>query len=197
MLRVGLTGGIGSGKSTVAALFAARGVPVIDTDEIARELVQPSLPAYREIVKHFGNGILRADQSLDRTKLRERVFGNASERERLESILHPRIREEVIRRLSEIRNGYGVVVVPLLIETGFDGITNRILVVDADEALRTERVVQRNGMKSADVRKIIATQATREQRLSRADDVIDNNGTPAELERQVDRLHQHYLTLNR
>ena len=195
MLRVGLTGGIGSGKSTVAAMFAARGVPVIDTDEIARELVKPGQPAYRDIVQRFGNDILDAGGVLNRAKLRVRVFDDSADREQLEAILHPRIREEVIRRLNQIRQGYAIVVVPLLIETGFDGLTNRILVVDADESLRIERVTARNGMNPTEIRKIMATQATRQQRLARADDVIENDGELEQLEQRVAQLHQRYLSL--
>jgi dephospho-CoA kinase len=195
MLRVGLTGGIGSGKSTVADFFAARGVPVIDTDQIAHELVAPGEAAYRDIVAHFGNDVLDANGALDRIKLRARVFDDAGERERLESILHPRIRAEVKRRLNRIDKGYAIVVVPLLIETGFDGLIDRILVVDADEALQVDRVAKRSGMTATEVGKIMTAQATRQQRLARADDIIENSGGLPELEQRVAQLHQRYLAL--
>jgi dephospho-CoA kinase len=195
MLRVGLTGGIGSGKSTVATFFAARGVPIIDTDEIARELVLPGESAYREIIERFGRDILDPTGTIDRAKLRARVFNDAHERQALEAILHPRIRESVKRRLNELKSSYAIVVVPLLIETGFDGLTDRILVVDADDEARIERVVRRSGVTSDQVRQIMATQTTRKERLTRADDVIENNVGLDKLEQQVERLHRRYLTL--
>jgi len=195
MLRIGLTGGIGSGKSTVAEFFAAHGVPVIDTDEIARELVVPGQAAYREIVRHFGDGVIAASGTIDRGKLRSRVFDNPQERERLEAILHPRIREETKRRLDRLETGYVIVVVPLLIETGFDGLIDRILVVDADEARQLERVAKRSGMNAEQAGKIMASQATRQERLARADDVIENNGELPDLERRVAELHARYRSL--
>lgn len=195
MLRVGLTGGIGSGKSTVANLFSTRGATIIDTDEIAHDLVTPGQAAYRDIIDQFGKNVLDPSGVLDRSKLRVRVFENPFERERLESILHPRIRAAVEQRLNQIDAGYAIVVVPLLIETGFVDLVDRILVVDADEALQIERVAKRRGMTPADVAKIMAAQAARKQRLARADDVIVNNSGLIELEQRVAELHERYLSL--
>jgi dephospho-CoA kinase len=195
MLHVGLTGGIGSGKSTVAELFAAFGAPVVDTDHIARELVLPGTPSHTEIVAQFGRDVLDLSGQLDRKKLRARVFNDMDERRRLEAILHPRIRTEVKRQLNALDATYVIVVVPLLIETGFDGLIDRVLVVDANEASQIARVAKRSGLETAEIQKIIAAQATREQRLMHADDVIDNNGDLAALERQVAQLHQRYSTM--
>jgi dephospho-CoA kinase len=195
MLRIGLTGGIGSGKSAAALLFSARGAPVIDTDEIAHALVEPGQPAYDEIVKSFGEDILDGNRRINRDRLRERVFENASERRRLEAILHPRIREVVRAKIADLDSPYCIVVVPLLIESGFDDLVDRILVVDAGENLQIQRTVTRSGLSEPEVRKIMSAQATRAQRLQRADDVIDNNADRTRLEKEVERLHHWYLSL--
>lgn len=195
MLRVGLTGGIGSGKSTVATLFARHGVPIIDTDEIARTLAAPDAPAHREIVLAFGPEVLGATGEIDRVQLRKIVFGNTAERRRLEAILHPRIRTEATARTSALRAAYCLVVVPLLIEAGFTDLVDRVLVVDADENLRRERAKTRGGLGEAEVRNIMASQLDRQERLQKADDVIVNNSDIAHLEREVARLHSTYLTL--
>ena len=195
MLRIGLTGGIGSGKSAAALLFSARGAPVIDTDEIARALVEPGQPAYDEIVKIFGEDIVDGNRRINRDRLRERVFENTTERKRLEAILHPRIREVVRTKIADIESPYCIVVVPLLIESGFDDFVDRILVVDASENLQIQRTVTRSGLSEPDIRKIMSAQATRAQRLQRADDVIDNNADRKQLEKEVERLHHWYLSL--
>lgn len=195
MLRVGLTGGIGSGKSTVAELFAHRGVPVIDTDKLARHAVEPRQPALAEIVREFGAGLLDAGGGLDRARMRERVFDDPAARRRLESILHPRIRAAVREQLAAVAAPYCLIVVPLLVETGFDELIDRVLVVDVDETHQQERTSRRDKVSTDAVRKIMATQATRAQRIARADDVIVNDGTIADLEREIDRLHASYLVL--
>ena len=195
MLRIGLTGGIGSGKSTVAALFATRGVPVIDTDEIAHRLSQPGQAAFDEIVRGFGEGILDENRRIDRNRLRERVFDNNDERRRLETILHPRIRAAAQEKLAELSAPYCVLVVPLLIESGFQDLTDRILVVDAHENMQIQRTAARSGMTEAEIRKIMSAQASRAQRLQKADDVIDNNSDRKKLEAEVERIHQWYLSL--
>ncbi|MBI3576241.1 MAG: dephospho-CoA kinase [Gammaproteobacteria bacterium] len=195
MLRVGLTGGIGSGKSTVAMLFARHGVPVIDTDEIARTLAAPGEPAHREIVSAFGRKVLDSTGGINRAWLRQTVFGNPPERRRLEAILHPRIRAEVVARTSALRAAYCLVVVPLLIEAGFTDLVGRVLVVDADESLRLERAKARGGLSEAEIRNIMASQLDRQERLRKADDVITNNSDLAHLEREVTRLHGTYLAL--
>jgi len=197
MLRIGLTGGIGSGKSTVAQMFAARNVPLIDTDELARELAEPGQAGHAEIVEQFGADMLDAAGRLDRAKMRARVFADPTERRRLENILHPAIRAETQRRLEHTAAPYAIVAVPLLVETGFDDLVDRVLVVDCTEALQIHRTAARSGLAAAEIQRVMAAQASREQRLARADDVIENNAGLAELEQQVARLHAQYLALAR
>lgn len=195
MLRVGLTGGIGSGKSTVATLFTRHGAPVIDTDEIARTLATPDTPTHREIVSAFGREVLGATGEIDRARLRKIVFSNTDERRRLEAILHPRIRAEVTARITASRAAYCLVVAPLLIEAGFTDLVDRILVIDADDSLRLERTKARSGLSEAEIRGIMSSQLDRQERLRQANDVITNNSDIAHLEREVARLHGTYLTL--
>lgn len=195
MLRVGLTGGIGSGKSTIASLFTMRGVPVIDTDEIARGLTEPGQESFDEIVRAFDGSILDENHRIDRNKLRERVFDNADERRRLETILHPRIRAIVREKLATLEAPYGIVVVPLLIESGFTDLVDRILVVDALENVQIQRTTTRSGYSEPEIRKIMSAQASRAQRLQQANDVIENNGDRKQLEGEVERKHQWYLSL--
>lgn len=195
MLRIGLTGGIGSGKSTVASLFAMRGVPVIDTDEIARSLTEPGQETFDEIVRAFGDTILDENRRIDRNRLRERVFDNADERRRLEAILHPRIRVTVEKKIDALDVPYGIVVVPLLIESGFSNLVDRILVVDAMENVQIQRTAARTGLSETEIRKIMSAQASRAQRLQQANDVIENNGDRKRLEAEVERMHQWYLSI--
>lgn len=197
MLRVGLTGGIGSGKSTVAALFARHGVPIVDTDEIAHGLLAPGQAARAEAVAVFGREILDANGNLDRARLRHRVFADPAERARLEAILHPRIRTETTRRIEALRAPYCIVVVPLLIEAGFTDLVDRVLVIDADEDLRLRRAQTRSGLNEAETRRIMASQLGRRDRLQKADDVITNNSDLVHLEREVARLHGKYAALAR
>jgi len=193
---IGLTGGIGSGKSAVAALFAKQGIAVIDTDEIAHELTRPGGAAIEPIRAAFGAGAIGADGALDRAKMRKLVFGNLAEKKKLEAILHPLIREESLRRGERASSPYSILVIPLLAEGGIDRSRyERVLVVDCTEAQQIERAMRRSGLSEGEVRDILAAQATREQRLGLADDVIDNRGPPEALERQVSRLNQKYLTL--
>ena len=193
---IGLTGGIGSGKSAVAALFAKRGIAVIDTDEIAHELTRPGGAAIEPIRAAFGAGAIGADGALDRARMRKRVFGNLAEKKKLEAILHPFIREESLRRGERANSTYAILVVPLLAEDGIDRSRyQRVLVVDCAEAQQIERVMRRSGLSEKDVRDILASQVTRDQRLALADDVIDNRGPPEALEAQVSRLNEKYLTL--
>jgi dephospho-CoA kinase len=195
MLRIGLTGGIGSGKSTIASLFVMRGVPVIDTDEIARALTEPGQESFDEIVRAFGDAILDEKRRIDRNRLRERVFDNADERHRLEAILHPRIRVIVRDRLATLEAPYVIVVVPLLIESGFTDLVDRVLVVDTLENVQIQRTAARSGLSEPEIRKIMAAQASRAQRLQLANDVIENNGDRKQLEAEVERMHQWYLSL--
>ena len=195
MLRIGLTGGIGSGKSTVAALFAACGVPVIDADIIARELVQPGQPALEEITAAFGREVLDEAGRLDRARLRDLVFADPARRERLEAILHPRIRAEMERRLAGCSAPYALLVIPLLFEAGHRDLVDRVLVVDLPEDQQRTRVIARDALPVGQIDAILAAQASRKQRHDGADDLIDNSRDPAALERQVDRLHARYLRL--
>lgn len=197
MLRIGLTGGLASGKSTVAALFAAKGVPVIDTDLIARDVVRTGTPAHAAVANAFGKSILDPTGAVDRARLRERVFADPHARRQLESILHPHIRAETEHRSARLIAPYCVVVVPLLIETDFDELVDRILVIDAEEALQIERAMRRSGLTSEAVRAILAAQTDRATRRARADDIIENNGDAAGLAPQIDALHQRYLALSR
>jgi dephospho-CoA kinase len=196
MLRIGLTGGIGSGKSTVAALFATKGVPVIDTDEIARDVVRVGSPTYAAIINTFGKAILDEQAAIDRARLRERVFSDPGARRQLEVILHPRIRSEVETQLARLNAPFCILVVPLLIETDFHKLVDRILVVDADEASQIARTMARSGLPRTAVEAILAAQTDRATRRARADDLITNSGDVSELAPQVDALHDRYLALS-
>lgn len=196
-LRVGLTGGIGSGKSEVARLFAQRGVPVIDADEIARALVAPGQPAYREIVETFGKAVLRAGGEIDRAALRQRVFDAPHERARLEAILHPRVRAEMQQQADQLAAPYCLFVIPLLVETGQQADVDRVLVIDAPEDLQIQRVVARSGLSVEEARKIVAAQASRADRLAQADDVIVNDKDLARLDKAVGQLHAKYSGMAR
>ncbi|VAW90469.1 Dephospho-CoA kinase [hydrothermal vent metagenome] len=193
MLVVALTGGIGSGKSTVSQLFETFGTPIIDTDIIARQLVAPGEPALDEITKQFGPIILSTDGSLDRAKLRQIIFQNAEKKAQLESILHPLIRKEVAYQVSALTAPYCIVVIPLLIESNQEGIANRILVVDTPESAQLARVTRRDNQTENEVSAIISAQASRHERLAAADEVIHNDGSLEELKQQIAVLHQKYL----
>lgn len=196
MFAVGLTGGIGSGKSTVAKQFAELGTPVVDTDVIARELTAPGGTALDSIRSAFGESVMRVDGTLDRAALRRRVFADATARRQLEAILHPRIRQAVEQTLATLRAPYALIVIPLLVETGgYQDMLNRVLVVDCPEDLQIARVMVRSGLTRDDVAAILAAQAGRAERLAAADDVIVNTATPAALRADVARLHQRYLAL--
>lgn len=196
MYTVGLTGGIGSGKSTVADCFAALGVPVIDTDVIARELTAPDGAALEAIRAAFGEAVIQADGTLDRAALRRRVFADAAARHQLEAILHPRIRQAVEQALATLIAPYALIVIPLLVETGgYRDVLKRVLVVDCPEDLQIARVMARSGLAHDEVKAILAAQAGRTERLAAVDDVIVNAATPADLCAEVARLHQRYLSL--
>ena len=191
---VGLTGGIGSGKSAATAHFAALGASVVDTDLIAHALTAPGGAAIEAIRRTFGADMLTPDASLDRAAMRALAFQRPAARRQLEAILHPMIRDESAQQCREASGPYVVLAVPLLIESGtYRERCNRICVVDCPEALQVARVRQRNALREEQVRSIMAAQASRAQRLAAADDVIDNSGTLAELEAQVERLHAAYL----
>lgn len=198
-LRIGLTGGIASGKSAVADLFAAKGVPVIDTDVIAREVVEPGKPALAEIAREFGPDVLAPGGGLDRRKLRDLVFRDDKRRKTLERILHPRIRDVAEQRAAAAGGAYQVIVVPLLAESPPESpirsTMDRILVVDCSEETQLARLTRRDAESEAQARRMIEAQASRQERLAIADDVIDNDGSLDETARQVDALHRTYLAL--
>ncbi len=190
---VALTGGVASGKSMVAAEFARLGVPVIDTDEIARAVVEPGQPALQSIVERFGPAILHADGTLNRRQLREWVFNDPEKRQTLERILHPAIRNEQQRRADLAGGSYQLHVIPLLTETGTHKLYNRVLLVDCPREMQLQRLIARDGMTAELAERMLAAQASREQRLAIADDVIDNSGDPASLAAKVAALHHFYL----
>lgn len=198
-LVVGLTGGIGSGKSTVADAFAALGVTVVDTDKIAHELSSAQGGAIPEIVAAFGAGVLRPDGALDRTAMRRLVFSDRGAKDRLEAILHPMIRQESERRCrNAVNSPYVVLVVPLLVENeSYGQLVDRVLVVDCAESAQIERVVARSGLAEEEVRAIMAVQATRAERLAAADDVLVNDQGRETLRVRVADLHRRYLALVR
>lgn len=197
---VGLTGGIGSGKSAAADLFAERGVAVIDTDVIAHALTKVGGAAMPLIRAEFGDEVVNGDGALDRAAMRAMAFADPSARKRLEAILHPLIRSESERQLAAASAGapYAMLVVPLLIEAGdYRKRVNRIAVVDCAEATQIARVMRRSGLARPEIERILAAQATRSERLAAADDLIDNDGDIAALPPQVERLHANYLALSR
>lgn len=196
-LYVGLTGGIASGKSTVADFFADLGVPIIDTDIIAREVVAPGQPALDEIRVAFGDRVIAENGALDRARLRQIVFADAALRTELEGILHPRIRDAAFEQAATAAGPYVIIVVPLLYESPMRGAMDRILVVDCDEDTQLQRLTARDDESVAQARRIIAAQASREERLSIADDLIGNEGSLLETRNAVASLHQRYLALTR
>lgn len=195
MLVIGLTGGIGSGKSTVTELFANLAVPVIDTDIVSRDVVLPGSPAMKEIGIAFGKQYIQADGRLNRDAMRQLVFSDAKAREKLESILHPRIRKLVWIWVEQQQSPYCIVVVPLLFEKGWSDYFDRILVVDAEEEIQIERTMRRDHLSREEVEAIMHSQIPRQQRLESADDIIENHMNASELQQQVQRLHQNYLNL--
>jgi dephospho-CoA kinase len=197
-LVVGITGGVGCGKSTVAKLFETLGAGVVDTDEISHQLTQPGQPALRHIRARFGEEVIAADGGLNRSRTRELVFADVEARRDLESILHPLIRAEAARLVAAARTPYVVLVVPLLVETqGYRDLVARVLVVDCDERLQVERTMHRSSLTAEQVRAVMSSQVSREARLRAADDVIENNGGLGELAEQVKALHARYLVLAR
>ncbi|WP_417604793.1 dephospho-CoA kinase [Oceanimonas baumannii] len=193
---VGLTGGIGSGKSTVAELFAELGVDIIDADIIAREIVEPGQPALAAIAAHFGPGVMTASGHLDRRALRERVFNLPQEKAWLNALLHPIIRERMVAACAASVSPYCLLVVPLLVENNLTSLCQRVLVVDVSPDIQLQRTVKRDSSSEAQIRAIMAAQASQEQRLAAADDVLNNNSPDqAGLQREVARLHRHYVGL--
>lgn len=197
MLRIGLTGGIGSGKSTVAGMFARLGAPIIDTDAIAHELTRRGAPGYRQVITAFGEDYLGPDGELDRRALGARVFRQAQDRHRLEAILHPLIRAEVVRLLGSVSYPYVVIVVPLLLEAGFTDLVDRVLVVDASAAEQIRRARARSALSEEEIRLVMQSQLDRKARLAAAHDVLSNEAGLGQLEVAVGELHRRYLATNR
>lgn len=197
-LLVALTGGVASGKTAVSDRLARKGVPVIDTDQIAREVVLPGTPGLQAVVEAFGDAVLDRNGNLDRVGLRQRVFGDARARERLEAILHPLIESAARQRIDQHRDAaYVLVVVPLLVETGVFADADRVVVVDVPASTQIERLMARDGMTRKRAEQMIAAQADREQRLAAATDIIDNDGSLDALKQRTDSLHERLLALSR
>jgi dephospho-CoA kinase len=195
-LRIGLTGGIACGKSTVTQRFAELGGPVIDADVAARNVVERGKPGLEQVVRRFGPGVLDASGNLDRAALRALIFSDSGSRQALDAILHPLIRADMEQQAATVQGPYLVMAIPLLIEGGrARNRVDRVLVVDADEALQIQRVQARDGSSETQARAILASQASREARLAAADDVLRNSGSVADLRQAVDRLHEKYLHL--
>ncbi len=194
-LRIGLTGGIGSGKTTVSNRFHELGVTVIDADELAHKLSKNGEVAHAKIVETFGPEILQSDGELDRAQIRDVVFKSPYKRKLLENILHPRIRQEMTHQAENATGSYCILVIPLLIENKLQEIVDRILVVDAPDEKRIAWIKNRSGLDEREIQRILATQASRQQRLAAANDVIDNSGSTGDLIKQVDSLHKKYLGL--
>lgn len=191
---VGVTGGIGSGKSTVANYFASLGIYTVDADNVARTVVEPNAPALTAIVERFGNGIL-IDGQLDRRQLRTIIFNSTDERKWLENLLHPLIRAKIINLLGQATSPYAILVAPLMLETGQQTLVDRVLVVDVPESIQVERTIARDQISKEQTRQIMDSQISREQRLAKAHDVVDNSGSLAELHQNLEPLHQRYLRL--
>ena len=195
MFTVALIGGIASGKSEVERRFAARGIEIIDADLVAREVIAIGTPGLNEITEAFGVEVLSADGSVDRKAMRERIFADRRARHQLESIIHPRVRATMQERAARVRSPYGVLVIPLFVESGEYTWVDRVLVVDVPREVQVRRLLARDGITAELAEAMLEAQATREQRLAIADDVIDNSASLDALDAVVETLHQHYLSL--
>ena len=196
MLKIGLTGGIASGKTAVSDQFSRLGVPVIDTDIISRELVEPGKPALQQIADQLGKVFIQEDGRLNRRALRQHIFSHPGARTVLENILHPAIRQEVTRQLHALTSTpYAIVVIPLLVENGLQDMVDRVLLVDAPEETQIQRVCQRDEISPEQARNILNAQASRNQKLAAADDILENNGDLNALAAHVETLHKQYLSL--
>ncbi len=195
MLLIGMTGGIGSGKSTVTRFFRELGVPVIDADEVARQIVQPGSDPLNEIIAAFGPDVLDRNGTLDRERMRDIIFSDSQKRHLLEGILHPRIIEEMRRQASQVSAPYCILSIPLLVETGHTGAVDRVLVIDVPEEIQRKRAMQRDNLTARAYRAITLAQASREERLAVADDIIDNGGSLEDLQQQVEAMHRKYRAL--
>lgn len=194
---VGLTGGIGSGKSEVSCRFQKLGILVVDADEVARQVVEPGRPALDAIAKHFGENILQPDKTLNRSELRKIIFSNPNEKVWLESLLHPIIRSEIITQLAQAKSAYAILSSPLLLETNQHQLVQRVLVVDANEELQITRASTRDNNSTEQIKNIMAAQLSRAARCAKADDVILNDGDVRELDLKVAALHNQYIEQSR
>ena len=195
-LVIGLTGGIASGKTTVANLFKQQfKIDIVDADIVAREVVEPGTPGLNAIIEHFGNDIVLENQLLDRAKLRERIFSNPEEKQWLNQLLHPIIREKMLEDLQQVTSDYALLVVPLLIENNLESLCDRVLVVDVDPKTQISRTMKRDNVSEEQALAILASQASRQQRLDIADDVVKNNPDDHDLLLQITNLHEKYLAM--
>lgn len=197
MLAVGITGGIGSGKSAAADRFSELGVPIIDADVIARQIVEPGRPACRKVIDAFGDEVASDDGGLNRAKLRKIIFSEPEKKTLLENILHPEIHAEILRQIAELSTPYTIVVIPLLAESKRQYPLDRILVIDAPAELQVSRVSARDDQSESEVKRVIQLQSSRPDRLAIADDVIENTGSLQSLRNSVDALHEKYLAIAR
>ena len=195
MLVIGLTGGIGSGKTAVSDIFKDFGIEIIDADLASRVVVKPGTPALQEIKELYGSEILTYKGALDRAKLREIIISDPKQKKRVESILHPYIGEQMNQEIMNVKSEYSIMVAPLLLETNTQQICSRVLVVDVPEELQIERTSSRDNVSDDHVKKIISIQINRKDRLEKADDVIVNDGSKAELYNKVEKLHKRYLQI--
>lgn len=193
MLIIGITGGIGSGKSAVTERLAQYGVTIVDADVVAREIVEPGQPTLDDIARHFGPGILQSDGSLNRAALRAKVFNEPDERKWLESVTHPAIRMTIKEQLARADGPYAVLASPLLLESGQYQLAHYVVVVDVPESIQLERASRRDNNSPELIRQIMAAQLGREERIARGDEVLDNSGSLSDLHRRVDTLHQRML----
>ncbi len=192
---IGLTGGIGSGKTAVSDMLAAKGIDVVDADIVARQVVEPGSSALNQISTEFGQEYIQADGTLNRAKLRETVFSDETAKAKLNGIMQPAIRTELLSQLQSASSDYVILSAPLLFENGLEQYCQRVLVVDVDEQTQVHRASNRDSVTTAQIKSIISSQIARQERLKKATDVIDNTGTLADLEQQVNEIHQKYLTL--
>ncbi len=201
MLIVGLTGGIGSGKSTAIDAFRVLGIPIIDADQIAKDIVEPGCEALQELAEHFGNQILAEDDSLDRKQLKNIIFKDDKALHKVEEILHPRIKKEIQDQISKTTEtssaAYLIVDIPLLVEKNYQEMFDRIIVVDCLPEQQIERVSQRDILSNTQIKNILKAQATREERINHATDILDNSQTPEYLQKQIKSLHKNFLGLSK
>lgn len=195
MLIIGLTGGIGSGKSVASDKFKSLGITIVDADVASRTVVEPGKPALKEIEDHFGSGIITAEGKLDRNNLREIIATDPEERKWLESVTHPKIGEQITKEISESTSVYTLFVAPLLLETNSQEMCSRVVVVDVPKDVQIQRTAKRDKVSPNQVEQMVAAQMEREKRLEKADDVLLNSGTIEDLEKQVEELHKKYIQM--